>query len=131
MKPNIWLVLTISIFLVLSGCDSTMMKKSIGGDIRLVILDHGDPVRIMDMGDGRRAYQFRYGGGTYVLPEKTKVTGSITGVGNSAVYSGKKTKSGGQVVSSPGCLLTYFAKKDEAKNAWIVVGIRVPKQLVC
>ena len=100
-------------------------------DVREVIIENGPPIYAFDMGDGRRAFQFRWGGGSFVIPQRTTVTGSSTAVGGSGWYSGSAITSGGGVITSEGCVLTYFARWNEVKNAWIVTEYRVPKQLVC
>jgi len=44
------------------------MKAFIGKDIRYVVLSDGQPEGAMDMPDGRRAFQFRVGGGAVTYP---------------------------------------------------------------
>ncbi len=119
------------ILVVITGCASTHMKQYIGKDVREIIIDSGPPINAFDMGDGRRAFQFRWGGGTYVMPQTTTVTGSATAIGNTSWYSGSAITSGGGAVTSEGCILTYFARWNSERKAWIVTEYRVPKQLVC
>jgi hypothetical protein len=107
------------------------MKAYIGQDVRYIVLDDGQPENVMDMPDGRRAFQFRWGGGTYKVPKMTTTRGNIQLVGNTAYYAEQKLESGGGTVTSAGCLLTYFAKWDAQAKGWIVVEIRYPKKLVC
>jgi len=123
-------VLALTLALI-SGCASTHMNQYLGKDVREIIIDNGPPINAFDMGDGRRAFQFRWGGGTFVMPQTTSVTGSATSIGNTAWYSGSAITSGGGTVTSEGCVLTYFARWNEMQNAWIVTEYRVPKQLVC
>lgn len=80
-----------------------------------------------DMGDGRRAFQWRIGGGSFVTPQTT--TGTVSMIGNTAYLNA--TTIGGEVVSSSGCLVTYFARRDAARDAWIVQDISFPDRLVC
>ena len=127
-SKNIFIVIVLAF---LAGCASTHMKQYIGKDVREVIIENGPPIYAFDMGDGRRAFQFRWGGGSFVIPQRTTVTGSSTAVGGSGWYSGSAITSGGGVITSEGCVLTYFARWNEVKNAWIVTEYRVPKQLVC
>lgn len=128
---RLFIVAVVVLVASVAGCASTHMKQYIGKDIREVVIDSGPPINAFDMGDGRRVFQFRWGGGTYTVPQTTTVTGSATAIGNSAWYSGTAITTGGGVVSSEGCILTYFASWDESKKAWIVVEYRVPKGLVC
>ena len=113
--------------LLLAACVSTHMEQYVGRDIRDVMVDSGEPVNVFDMGDGRRAFQFYWGGGTIAVPQKTTTTGSVVG---NTVYLDSTTYPGG-VVHNPGCLITYFARHDEANNAWIVSEISYPERLVC
>jgi hypothetical protein len=122
--------LIISLALV-AGCASTHMRQYVGKDVREIIIDNGPPINAFDMGDGRRAFQFRWGGGSYLMSQNTTITGNSTSIGNSAWYFGTALTSGGGVLTSEGCLLTYFANWNQAKKAWIITEYRMPKQLVC
>lgn len=117
--------------LTTGACVSTHMKRYIGKDVRYIVLDDGQPENVMDMPDGLRAFQFRWGGGAYQVPKTTTTDGQIQLVGNSVYYSEKKLESGGAIMESPGCRITYFAKWDQEKKGWIVVRISYPKKLVC
>lgn len=116
---------------VLASCASTHMKQYVGRDIRDVMLDSGPPFNAFDMPDGTRAFQFRWGGGTFVLPQTTSTTGTVTAVGNSAWFQGQSISSGGGAITSEGCIITYFGKWNEVNKGWTVVSYRYPKQLVC
>jgi hypothetical protein len=113
------------------GCASTHMKQYLGKDIREVVLDSGPPINAFDMSDGTRAFQFRWGGGTYVIPQTTTTTGSVTAVGNSAWFQSQSIATGGGVVTSEGCVITYLARWDQQRQSWIVSNYRYPKGLVC
>lgn len=113
------------------GCVSTHMKKYIGKDVVYIAVDSGPPVNVFDMPDGRRAFQYYWGGGQYYLPKTTSTQGEVKLVGNAAYYSEQKVESGGFVIDNPGCLITYFAEWNSAKNGWIIVDISYPKRLVC
>lgn len=113
------------------GCASTHMKQYLGKDIREVVIDSGPPINAFDMGDGRRAFQFRWGGGSFVVPQTTTVSGSVTSIGNTAWYSGSAITTGGGVITSEGCVITYFTRWNEKRKTWVVIDYRIPKQLVC
>lgn len=117
--------------LFISGCASTHMKQYMNKDIREVIIDSGSPINVFDMGDGRRAFQFHWGGGSFVVPQTTTITGSTNSIGSSSWYSGTAITSGGGIISSEGCVITYLTRWDEHKKAWLIVEYRIPKQLVC
>ena len=125
------IILLLLTLILLQGCASTHMKQYLNKDIREVIIDSGPPINAFDMGDGRRAFQFRWGGGTYVVPQTTSISGTSTTIANSTWYSGSAITTGGGVVTSEGCIITYFALWDVEKNTWVISEYRVPKQLVC
>ena len=131
MKTIFTALLAVGIALMSASCVSTHMKQYIGKDVRYVVLADGQPESAMDMPDGTRAFQFRWGGGSYYVPKTTTADGQIQLVGNSIYYSEKKLQTGGVVVNNPGCLITYFAKWDATHRGWIVVSISYPKKLVC
>lgn len=117
--------------LLLTGCVSTHMKKYVERDIRDVVLDSGPPIHAFDMPDGQRAFQFYWGGGTVAMPQVTTSTGQATVVGNSAWFSGTAITSGGGVVTSQGCLITYLTTWDAGRQGWIVKGYRYPDRVFC
>jgi len=122
-----WVVLTI----LLTGCASTHMKQYMGQDIREVIIESGPPMNAFDMGDGQRAFQFLWGGGTVALPQITTGSGQVTAIGNAAWYSGTAITSGGGVYHSDGCVLTYLTRWDESRHGWVVVAYRYPQRMFC
>jgi hypothetical protein len=103
------------------------MKQFIGKDIREVMVADGPPTYQFDMGDGRRAFQWYIGGGTYVTPQQT--TGTVSTIGNQSYLNA--TTTGGQVISSQGCLVTYFARQPAGADSWVVESIKYPDRLVC
>lgn len=117
--------------LIMTGCASTHMKAFVGKDIRHVVLSDGQPENVMDMPDGTRAFQFRWGGGRVYVPQTTNANGQVQLVGNSAYYSEQRLSSGGFIVNSPGCLITYFARWNPEAKGWAVVSYKYPKQMVC
>lgn len=127
MKRCIFLAL----LTLLLGCVSTHMKQFIGKDIRQVIVNSGMPVNEFDMGDGRRAYQFYWGGGTMTLPQTATQQGSVNVVGNTGYFNATTVTSPGGTFSSQGCLITYFARQNKETEAWIVESINYPQRLVC
>ena len=114
-----------------AGCASTHMKQYMGQDIREVVIDSGPPINAFDMGDGQRAFQFLWGGGTVALPQVTTTSGQVNAVGNTAWFSGTAITSGGGTYHSDGCVLTYLTRWDVARKGWIVTSYRYPQRLVC
>jgi hypothetical protein len=125
------LIAVAAVALAALGCASTHMQQYVGKDIREVMLDNGPPMNAFDMGDGTRAFQFRWGGGTFAVPQSSTTTGSVTAVGNSAWFQRQSISTGGGVVTSEGCVITYLARWEQQRQAWIVSNYRIPKQLVC
>jgi len=121
----------VALALSLSGCASTHMKQYMGKDIREVVLDSGPPVNALDMGDGVRAFQFRWGGGAMVVPTTTRATASATSIGNQTWYQVEAITQPGGVVASEGCIITYLTAWNPEKTSWVVTGYRIPKELVC
>jgi hypothetical protein len=123
--------LFLALIALFSGCASTHMERYVGKDIREVILDSGPPVNALDLDGGRRAFQFRWGGGTFLVPSQTTTTGQINVTGNTAWLQSRTLSTGGGIISSEGCIVTYITTFNAAKQSWIVESYRIPKQLVC
>jgi hypothetical protein len=117
--------------MALASCASTHMKQYLGKDIREVVLDSGPPINELDMADGVRAFQFRWGGGAVALPSTTTTVGQVSTTGRASSFSGQSSTIGGGVISSDGCVITYLARFNKPRNAWIVESYRLPKELVC
>ncbi|WP_372376335.1 hypothetical protein ACDI35_08680 [Xanthomonas axonopodis pv. cajani] len=77
-------LIAIAFVAFLAGCASTEMKQYVGKDIREVILVNGPPINELDMEDGVRAFQFKWGGGTVALPQTSQTTGQVSSVGSTA-----------------------------------------------
>jgi hypothetical protein len=114
-----------------AGCVSTHMKKFVGQDVRYVQVEDGAPIHVFDLPDGKRAFQFLWGGGTYVVPKTTTSQGNAQLIGDEAYYTERKIESGGVIVNNPGCTITYITKWDAERKGWIVAEISYPKKLVC
>ena len=116
---------------MLGGCVSTHMKQFMNKDIREVMIDAGPPINAFDMGNGVRAFQFRWGGGSFAFPQTTNTTGNVTSYSNTAWLSAQSITTGGGTYHSEGCLITYLATWSAERNTWVVTSIRYPKGLVC
>lgn len=111
--------------LLLAACASTEMRQYVGKDVTELQMAYGAPENVIDLPDGRRAFQYRWGGGAGVIPGQS--TSTVQSWGNTATVSTTATPA--MAFQSPGCLITYIASP--AGNLWTVTDIRVPKQLVC
>jgi hypothetical protein len=124
-------LVTVGVLLTLSGCVSTHMKKYIGKDARYIQIEDGPPTNVFDLPDGRRAFQYLWGGGTYKMPRTAITTGQVQLIGDAAYYSEQKIESGGQIIESEGCRITYLARWEPTQKGWIVTEISYPNRLVC
>ena len=132
VDPRRWSVLlAFTAAVPTAACASSHMKPFIGKDVRYVVIEDGTPVNVFDLPDGLRAFQFRWGGGTVHVPKTTTTNGQLQMVGNQAWYQEQKIESGGMVVESAGCVITYIAAWDAARQGWIVQQIAYPHRLVC
>ena len=114
-----------------AGCASTHMKPFIGKDVRYIQVEDGAPVNVFDLPGGVRAFQYQWGGGRYYAPKTTTTSGQVQLVGDAAYYTEQKLETGGGVVDSPGCLVTYMARWNGDKQGWIVAEIAYPHRMFC
>lgn len=125
------LCLSLAVLMITFGCGSTHMKQFIGKDARFIEVQDGPPARVFDLPDGVRAFQYYWGGGRYYIPRTTTTNGQVQLVGTAAYYTEQKLESGGVVVESQGCLITYMARWNTEKQGWIVTDISYPHRAVC
>jgi len=121
MKSSIrWAVVSAAL-LACSGCVSSQMKSYVGQDITEAMIRYGHPENVIGLPDGRRAYQFRWGGGP------VPVAGSTT----TTVFGNQVTTTGTlpMILEAPGCLLTFIATGEGSR--WTITETRTPKQAVC
>ena len=122
---SIRFVLVVLLLIPLYGCASNFANSYIGKSTIDLELDLGKPANIVELPDGKRSYQYYWGGGTYALPGYS--TSTVTTFGNSAYID--TTTYPTQVVSSKGCLINFITEQRE--GLWIVVDATWPDRLVC
>jgi hypothetical protein len=117
------LALTASILAIsiLAGCATEVMKGYIGKPIQEPILDYGPPANIVELGGGRRGYQFQINS-SGVIPMSTPSSSTIYGSGG---YATVNTQSTSYVPYSSECLYTLTATKQG--ETYIVDGYRQPR----
>lgn len=118
-------LLALCMALGLSACVSTQMKALIGSPIQEAQIQYGAPVQVMDMPGGLRAYQYRFGGGSVMIPSQAQSTGQT--INGTTFVSTTATPT--MFAETPGCILTFIARP--VGDEWIISDIRVPKALVC
>lgn len=109
----------------LSSCASTAMKGFVGKPIDEAFMSYGRPENVFDLADGRRAFQFRWGGASGVLPGRSETKITPNGYGYTVTSTGVPAT----VIDSPGCLVTLIGKP--SGNSYVVEEYRIPKRLVC
>lgn len=109
----------------LTACVSQLATPYIGKDVIDLELERGKPANIVDLPDGRRAYQYMLGGGTAVIPGSTY--GTATTIGRSTFVQAQNTPAA--AVNSEGCRVNFIAER--RGDRWIVVETKWAKRLVC
>ncbi|MFT6461403.1 MAG: hypothetical protein ACJA0Y_000899 [Maricaulis maris] len=123
--------IALAVAAAVTGCASTHMEQFVDQDIREVVMVDGPPENVFDFGPARRVFQFRWGGGSYVLPESSTMRGQAYRIG-STVYGHATTSSiPARQITSDGCLLSYITEWDANREGWIVRETRYPDRLVC
>ena len=102
-----------------AGCASQIMGEFVGQNINQVMVEYGPPVNVFDVGDGRRAFQWRMDE-AIIMPQTTNYSAYTTG----SITTGTATTTGGYV-GSYSCFYTLYAKQNKP-NSWVVVGFEKP-----
>ena len=111
--------------LLLSGCASTAMKRFVGQPIEEALFQYGQPVNTIDLPNGEKAFQFYWGGGSFVVPGQSRTNVAV--IGNTATLNTTATPA--TIVESQGCLVTLIARPENGRM--VVREYRIPKRLVC
>jgi hypothetical protein len=116
----------LSLALALAGCASTAMNRFTGKSINEAFFSYGRPENVFDLPDGRRAFQFYWGGSSFVVPATSTTALNANGLGG---YTATTTSVPGGVLESKGCLVTLIARPNGTD--FFVEEYRIPKRLVC
>jgi hypothetical protein len=119
------LILAVMLGLTAASCASTAMKSHVGKSINEAFFAYGKPENVIALPDGRRAFQFRWGGGSTFLPGTSSTNVAPSGGG----YTATTITSPSMIVGSAGCLVTLIARP--VGNDFIVEEYRIPQRLVC
>lgn len=111
---------------MLSACASTAMQRYVGKSVSEAYMAYGQPQAVFDLPDGRRAFQFYWGGGSGVIPANSQTIIRPTGLG---AYQVTTTGTPAMIYESKGCLVTLIARP--AGSDFVVEEYRIPKRIVC
>ena len=120
--------LSLCILLVfVTGCTTatSILKSYVGKDIREAALDYGNAANAIDMGDGKRAFQWVLTR-SYTMPINSNTSGSVSNIGNSTWFNSNTMVTGGQTINSQ-CVYTLIAEWNQTTESWIVTDFRKPK----
>ena len=109
---------------ILAGCATTRLESFIGEDVRRAVVVNGQPSNVMDMGDGRRAFQWSLDK-SYTAPTTANSYGNISTYGNAAYYTNSTVVTGGQTTNWT-CVYTLYTRWNEGRQGWIVEGFEKP-----
>lgn len=123
MRPLIF-ILTL---MLSTACASQIMQGYVGKDIKEVMLTYGPPINEIDMGKGKRAFQWSITQ-SYSTPAiiNQNSAGSASVYGNQIYASGRTTSYiTPSNTNTRNCFYTLFAEKQ--KSGWIVTGFKQPE----
>ncbi len=115
---KIFTALAVAFFL--AGCASQILESYVGKSIQEPILDYGPPTNIVELEDGRRAYQWRIDSSGYIPISTPTIATSSGPYGVTTTTVNSSTL----VPFSEQCLYTLTAT--EKGSRWIVDGFRKP-----
>ena len=116
MRSFLLLLLTFTV----AGCASQILDSYVGKSIAEPILDYGPPTNILELGDGKRAYQWAMTN-SGVIPMTSPASATVYGSGGYATAYGTSTS---YIPYSNDCVYTLLASQ-KGKD-WLVDGFRRP-----
>jgi len=119
-------IVIFALSLALAACASAAMNKYVGGSVSEAYMSYGQPQAVFDLPDGRRAFQFYWGGRQGVLPGNVQTNIQPTGLGG---YQVTTTGNPAMAYETKGCLVTLIARPKGTD--FIVEEYRIPQRLVC
>ena len=114
--------------LALSGCATAVLEGYIGQPVQQVMIERGAPDMVIDLPDGRRAFQWVVTS-QHTTPVQTYGQANIYAPpGAFATVNHTQTTYGGQTVEQT-CRYTLFGRFDAASRSWIVESFQKPSLL--
>lgn len=114
-------LLTVMLCLAAAGCVSSAVEPYEGKTFTDLRIDWGMPVSDFMAPDGRRIVQYRWGGGTAIVPGSAVATT----IGPTTVINATPA----MAVHSEGCLVSFIMKPEG--DEWRVTEARYPQRLSC
>lgn len=112
--------LAIAAVMLLGACASQILESYVGKSVTEPILDYGPPSSVVELPDGRRAFQWaRTNSG--VIPVTTPTTATVYGSGGYATAYATTTD---YIPYSNDCVYTLIAVRSGAD--WVVESFRKP-----
>lgn len=108
------------ICLVVAGCATAILDGYVGKSISEPILDYGPPVNVLELPDGRKAFQWAVNS-SGVIPVTNYSSGTAWTGATSTYVTGTSTS---YVPYSNRCVYTLYARPQG--EDWIVTGYRQP-----
>jgi len=97
------------------------MESYVGKSVKEPILDYGPPTNVIDLGEGRRAFQWSISSSGYV-PMSTPTSATVYGTGGMTAVYGQSTS---YVPYQNDCLDTLTARQQG--DDYIIDGFRRPR----
>ena len=92
-------------------------------------MDYGNPEMFLDMGDGRRAFQWDMSR-TVHMPATANTTTDTSGLWtNSATSVSKTVIDPGGLKIIPGCKYTMFGRWNTERDGWEIIDFKQPSGL--
>ena len=113
--------IALAAFLLTGACASDIMQGYVGKPVEEPILDYGPPANVVEMSDGRRAYQWKIRS-SGAFPIVTPTTSTIYGSGGVATIQSQTTS---YVPFESDCLYTLTAARQG--QTYVVDGFRKPR----
>ena len=121
--------LLVAAALALSGCATAMLEGYVGQPVQQVMIERGPPDLVMDLPDGRRAFQWAVTT-QHVMPRSTTGQANIYAPpGAYASVNYNQMTVGGNTVEQT-CRYTLYGRFDAASRSWVVESFQKPS-LMC
>lgn len=109
----------------LTGCATAIMESYVGKPVQQAMIDRGPPDMVMDLPDGRRAFQWHVDR-SYTAPVQTYGQANIYAPpGSFANVNYNQSTYGGDTIRNT-CRYTLYARWHEEQGAWVFESFEKP-----